>query len=153
MPRLSLWQGGRHTNDYKFFDRRISEMFTVGGTSILIHKYLGPDAGGAAATTVSVTQPAVGTDITLANPTGIAVGQYVTAPGVVGGTRVGAISGNTITLTQATSTPLAAGAAVSFSNTYDPTQPVYQNQSALNIQDLLLLENRDRIYDQDTRNN
>lgn len=31
----------------------------------------------------------------------------------------------------------------------DVTQPVYENQSPLNIQDLLLLENRDRIYDQD----
>ena len=42
LPRLSLWKDGKHTNDYKFFDRRISEMFTMGGTSIMIHKYLGP---------------------------------------------------------------------------------------------------------------
>ena len=42
MPRLSLWKDGKHTNDYKFMDRRISEMFTVGGTGILVHKYLGP---------------------------------------------------------------------------------------------------------------
>lgn len=42
MPRLSLWKDGKHTNDYKFFDRRISEMFTISGTGILIHKYLGP---------------------------------------------------------------------------------------------------------------
>jgi len=41
MPRLSLWKDGTHSNDYKFFDRRISEMFTLGGTGILIHKYLG----------------------------------------------------------------------------------------------------------------
>ena len=41
MARLSLWQDGKHTNDYKFFDRRISEMFTIGGTGILVHKYLG----------------------------------------------------------------------------------------------------------------
>ena len=41
MARLSLWKDGRHSNDYKFFDRRISEMFTMGGTGILVHKYLG----------------------------------------------------------------------------------------------------------------
>jgi hypothetical protein len=40
MPRLSLWRENRG-NDYKFIDRRISEMFTVGGTGILVHKYLG----------------------------------------------------------------------------------------------------------------
>jgi uncharacterized protein YbaR (Trm112 family) len=41
MPRLSLWRPNKG-NDYKFFDRRISEMFTVGGVDIHIHKYLGP---------------------------------------------------------------------------------------------------------------
>lgn len=40
MPRLSLWRE-THSNDYKFFDRRISEMFTVGGTGVFVHKYLG----------------------------------------------------------------------------------------------------------------
>lgn len=40
MPRLSLWRE-THSNDYRFFDRRISEMFTVGGTGVLVHKYLG----------------------------------------------------------------------------------------------------------------
>jgi len=40
VPRLSLWRD-RHSNDYKFFDKTISEMFTVGGTGVLIHKYLG----------------------------------------------------------------------------------------------------------------
>ena len=41
MPRLSLWRENKG-NDYKFFDRRISEMFTIGGTDVYIHKYLGP---------------------------------------------------------------------------------------------------------------
>ena len=44
MPRLSLWKEGAHTNDYRFFDGRIREMFTVGGTTINIHKYIGPKA-------------------------------------------------------------------------------------------------------------
>lgn len=37
-----MWRDGQKTNDYKFIDKRVSEMFTVGGTSILLHKYLGP---------------------------------------------------------------------------------------------------------------
>ena len=41
MPRLSLWKDGKHSNDYKFMDRRISEMFTVGGTGVYVHKYIG----------------------------------------------------------------------------------------------------------------
>lgn len=76
MPRLSLWREN-HSNDYKFFDRRISEMFTVGGTGVLVHKYLG--------------------------------------------TRNQGVE--------------------------DYTQPQYANQSEQQIQDLLFLENRDRVYD------
>ena len=41
MPRLSLWRPNKG-NDYKFFDQRISEMFTVGGVDVYLHKYLGP---------------------------------------------------------------------------------------------------------------
>ena len=42
MPRLSMWKNGKHSNDYRFFDRIINEQFTVGGTGINIHLYLGP---------------------------------------------------------------------------------------------------------------
>lgn len=41
MGRISLWKEGKHSNDYKWFDRQISEQFTVGGTGIYVHKYLG----------------------------------------------------------------------------------------------------------------
>lgn len=41
MPRLSLYKPEKG-NDYKFHDRNISEMFQVGGTDVLLHKYLGP---------------------------------------------------------------------------------------------------------------
>ena len=44
MPRISLWRPN-HSNDYKFFDQRISEMFTMGGTDMNVHKYLGPQIG------------------------------------------------------------------------------------------------------------
>lgn len=80
MPRLSLWRENQ-ANDYKFIDRRISEMFTIGGTGVLVHKYLGVD--------------------TTAN-TGL-----------------------------------------------DASKPAYANQSEMNIQDLLFIENRDRKYDSD----
>lgn len=80
MPRLSLYRPNR-TNDYQFFDRRISEMFTVGGLDMYVHKYMGPATGD-------------------------------------------------------------AGDA-------DATLPVYDQSNPLFIEDLLLLENRDRKYDQD----
>jgi len=85
MPRLSLYRPNR-TRDYQFLDRTISEMYTVGGMDIFIHKYMGPQTGG----------------------------------------EDSAFSGN-----------------------YDITQPIYETLDPLNIQDLLLLENRDRIYDPD----
>lgn len=77
MPRLSLYRPNKQ-NDYRFFDRTISEQLTVGGTDLYIHKYLGPNA----------------------------------------------------------STP-----------SIDYTQPQYDVLRPENIQDLLFLENRDRVYD------
>ena len=85
MPRLSLYRPNR-TRDYQFLDRTISEMYTVGGLDIYVHKYKGPQAGG----------------------------------------EDSALSGN-----------------------FDATQPTYETVDVLNIQDLLLLENRDRVYDPD----
>ena len=41
MPRLSLYKPEKG-KDYEFIDDRIYEMFTVGGTDIFVHKYLGP---------------------------------------------------------------------------------------------------------------
>jgi len=45
--------------------------------------------------------------------------------------------------------PQTGGEDSALSGNYDATQPIYDELSPLNIQDLLLLENRDRIYDQD----
>jgi hypothetical protein len=42
MARLSMWREGGHSKDYKFLDRIVSEQYTVGGTGVLLHKYLGP---------------------------------------------------------------------------------------------------------------
>lgn len=82
MPRLSLWKPEKG-NDFHFMDRLIREQFMVGGTAVLVHKYL---------------QPA---DQGIKN---------------------------------------------------DATQPNYAADDVLDetkIQDLLLLENRDRVYDKD----
>lgn len=82
MPRLSLWKNEK-TNDFHFMDRVIREQFMVGGTSVLVHKYLQPADQGAST---------------------------------------------------------------------DVTKPNYKAEDILNetkIQDLLFLENRDRIYDPD----
>lgn len=40
MPRLSLYRPNK-TNDYKFLDRSIKEMFTAGATDLYVHKYAG----------------------------------------------------------------------------------------------------------------
>jgi len=53
MPRLSLYREN-HSNDYKWQDNRIRELFTIGGVGINVHKYLGPKDQGA---TTDLTQP------------------------------------------------------------------------------------------------
>ena len=79
MPRLSLYKPEKG-NDYKWVDRQASEMFTVGGVDVYIHKLLGSNTDAANATA---------------------------------------------------------------------DQPNYASTSVTNIQDLLLLENRDRKYDKE----
>ena len=81
MPRLSLWRENRGS-DYKFFNDRAREQFTIGGTGINIHKYIGSESGDGS----------------------------------------------------------------------DPIEPAYDPLSELNIQDMLFLENRDRLYDESIYN-
>jgi hypothetical protein len=49
MPRLSLYRPQKG-NDYKFIDNNIWEMFQVGGTDVLVHRYIGPGASAQGAT-------------------------------------------------------------------------------------------------------
>ena len=63
MPKLSLWRPNK-TNDYNFFDRTISEMFTAGATDLYVHKYLGPTNQGPS---TDYTQP----DYAVQSPTNI----------------------------------------------------------------------------------
>ena len=147
MSRLSLWKDGTHSNDYKFFDRRISEMFTIGGTGVLLNKYLGAGAGGGIFQTVQANQ--TGPDIILqfSSVLNVAAGMFVYCAGIPTGTKVTQISGNLVTLSLATTSAILSGTSIGFSA--DATKPAYPNTSAQNIQDLLYLENRDRKYDPD----
>ena len=43
MPRLSLYRPEKG-NDFKFIDRNAWEMFQVGGTDVLVHRYTGTGA-------------------------------------------------------------------------------------------------------------
>jgi len=55
VPPLTLWKGASvRTNDFKLFDRLISEEYRIGGTEFLVHKYLGPKPSNA---TGDFTQP------------------------------------------------------------------------------------------------
>lgn len=144
MARLSLWQDGRHSNDYKFFDRRISEMFTIGGTGILCHKYLGPITQGTQLATTAA-QGSPGPVISLPDTSTINIGDTVTAAGVPTNSTVIAKDASTITISANTTSALGIGVTVGISAS--AAQPSYTNQSEQNIQDLLWLENRDRKYD------
>lgn len=52
MPRLSLYRPEKG-NDFRFLDRVINEQFQVGGTDVLVHRYLGPVDPEAGASTPS----------------------------------------------------------------------------------------------------
>ena len=146
MSRLSLWKDGKHSADYKFFDRRISEMFQLGGTGVLLNKYLGVNPQGLF---VSTSAGQSGPDIILnfSNTTGIQTGMFVYGTGIPAGAKVTSATSTSITLSLSTTSAVASGVSIGFST--DATRPAYTNQSAMNIQDLLWTENRDRKYDRD----
>jgi len=61
---FTLWKGPSvKSNDYRFFDKTISEMYRIGGTEFYIHKYLGPAIN---TDTSDPTQPAITTPDPLA---------------------------------------------------------------------------------------
>ena len=53
MPRLSLYSPTKG-NNYKYIDRVVKEQFQIGGTDLLVHKYLGPQNNGESS---DLTQP------------------------------------------------------------------------------------------------
>ena len=144
MARLSLWQDGKHSNDYKFFDRRISEMFTIGGTGVLLNKYLGTNPQGLFLNT-SVAQGSAGITLTFASTTNVQTGMFAYGDNIPAGTTVIMTTSTTVTLSLPTTAAIPVNTQIGFS--VDATKPAYTNQSALNIQDLLWTENRDRKYE------
>lgn len=142
-----MWRDN-HSNDYKFFDKRISEAFTVGGTGVLLHKYVGTFKQANAYPTSNTTVS--GRTLYFNSVSNFEVGQAVSGVGIADNTVIYSTDPtlNTVTLTSNVTSSISSGQPV---NVYwkDSTQPVYQNQSSLNIQDLLFLENRDRKYDPD----
>lgn len=146
MPRLSMWREN-HTNDYNFFDKRISETFTAGGTGVLLHKLLGtPAAANAYPLTSNVS--ANTNVLSFANVSSFDVGQAVQGINIPANTVISSsnVSANTVTISHNVSGPINSGTPISV-YWKDYTQPNYLSPSAQNIQDLLFLENRDRKYD------
>jgi hypothetical protein len=144
MSRLSLWKDGKHTNDFKFFDRRMSEMFTIGGTGVLLNKYLGVNPQGLFLSTSSA-QSTPDIQLEFSNTTGVQTGMFVYGTGIPTGAVVTQLTSTTVTLNLSTTSAVGSGVKIGFST--DATKPAYANQSELNIQDLLWTENRDRKYD------
>jgi hypothetical protein len=144
MARLSLWKDGKHSNDFKFIDKVISEQFTVGGTGVLLNKYLGVNPQGLFLST-SAAQGTAGITLAFSNTSGVQNGMFVYGTNVPAGAMVIMTTSTSITLNLPTDAAVASGTQIGFS--VDATKPAYTNQSELNIQDLLWTENRDRKYD------
>jgi hypothetical protein len=144
MARLSFWKDGRHGKDFKFIDRRISEMFTIGGTGVLLNKYLGVNPQGLFLNT-STAQTGAGITLQFSNTTGVQNGMFVFGTGIPSGATVISSTSTSIVLSLPTTAAVPTGTQIGFS--VDATKPAYTNQSELNIQDLLWQENRDRKYD------
>ena len=120
MPRLSLYRP-KKGNDYKFIDKTVWEMFQVGGTDVLVHKYLGPG---------SIDSWDAETNYKVGNLVQINRSVYKATAASTGVTPPDADYWEYI-------------------RSETPTTPIYNNDNPLNIQDLLFLENRDRKYDSD----
>jgi len=125
-------------------DRVISEQFTVGGTGVNVHKYLGTHEQNTLKVT-NANQSSTSAILNFASTTDIVLNMLVSGEGIASGSKVIAKSATSVTLNNATTSALLSGATVKFYE--NPSEPSYTNQSALNIQDLFFLENRDRKYD------
>jgi hypothetical protein len=148
VPRLSLWKNA-HSNDYKFIDRRVSEIFTIGGTGVYLHKYLGSN-NYANSYTLTSTANANVSSLSFSHNTvvNLSIGQVVQGPGLAANTTITAVNtvANTVNLSINTTETISTTQPISiFWRSAD--RPVYTNQTEQNIQDLLFLENRDRKYD------
>lgn len=117
MPRLSLYRPDKG-NDYRFIDKTAWEMFQVGGTDVFIHAYIGPTTTPVWDSTTAYKLDAV---VSLNNKVykAIRTGSNHQPPN---------------------------STYWQFIREGTPTNPIYETASSRNIQDLLLMENRDRKY-------
>lgn len=147
MPRLSMWRE-THSNDYKFFDKRISEEFTIGGTGVYLHKYLGTTTQ-VNAYPITSTVTANTAVLSFANVAIIDVGQSVSGVGIATNTVITSknLTANTVTISANVTETIANTTPISV-YWKNAENPYYANESAKNIQDLLFLENRDRKYEE-----
>lgn len=146
MPRISAWRPN-HSNDFKFMDRVISEQFTVGGTGVNVHKVLGSN-NNASLYALTSNATAGSKSLSFGNVASFEQGQTIRGSGVAANSVITStnISTNTVTINNSLTADVPTGTTMTvYWN--DFTKPVYENQTAQNIQDLLFLENRDRKYD------
>lgn len=94
-----------------------------------------------------MAQSAPGPVLSFGNTLAVKIGDSVYGSAIPKNTTVIAKNANTVTLSVNTTSAVGFDVEIGFSS--DATKPSYVNQSAQNIQDLLFLENRDRIYDPD----
>ena len=120
MPRLSLYRPEKG-NDYKFIDKTVWEMFQVGGVDMYVHKYLGP-----------TPSPAWASSTTYSRDDYVSINNKVYK----------AVTSNTNQQPPNTT-------YWKFIREGTPSQPIYTGENVANIEDLLLLENRDRNYSDD----
>lgn len=127
-------------------DRVIGEEFTVGGTGVNVHKYLGTQEQNTVKIT-NATQSSASAVLEFASTSNISLGEFVTGTGIPADTKVIAKDATSVTLNNSTTIALLSGSTIKFYE--NPSEPSYTNQSEKNIQDLFFLENRDRKYDTD----
>ena len=119
-------------------------MFTIGGTGILCHKYLGPIAQGEQISTTSIG--VINTNVlSVSSTANVNLGDTVTCSNVPQNATVIAKDASSIQLSANITANIASGTTIGISEY--ASKPSYTNQSEQNIQDLLWLENRDRKYD------
>lgn len=145
---MSLWKQAKG-KDFKFFDKNISEMFRIGSSEILVHKYLGPAATGTqlvtSAAQATVSSPLVFPATTLPSGATVSSGYFAYGANIPVGTTVINATPTTVTLSAPTIAPLGANVAVGFSS--DATKPAYPVPTTTSVQDILFLETRDRNYE------
>ena len=147
MPRLSLWQDGKHSNDYKFMDRRISEMFTIGGTGTVSDFIAAVSAANVPHVSASVNSAgnivfthALGGTITLAPVTGTpltAAGFTLATPKA----RESSTIANTIVLSNFVTEPLFTYTASDNAPDQDPANGRLWYYSTVSDVDIMIQNN------------